>query len=110
MCAGRRLHQPSDVPRRPPLLSPAIKTSSLSTARPDWGRLPAPPAFGKLIEVDAEDDDQPDDDRLVVGVDVVDRQTAVEHADQQRADERAQDAAFTTEETGAADDDGGDHN
>jgi hypothetical protein len=62
-----------DLPRRPFLLS------GLSLASP------AP--FGELVEVDAEHHDHADDDWLVVGVDVVDRESAVEHADEERSRE-----------------------
>src|SRR5687768_17298007 len=71
--------------------------------------LSPPPAFGELVEIDAEHDDDADDNRLEIRVDVVDGQTTVEDADQECPDKRAQDASFTAEEAGAADDDRGDH-
>ncbi len=58
-----------------------------------------------MVEVNAQDDDQADDDWLVVRVDVVDGETTVEDSDQKGADEGAEDAAFASEEAGAADDD-----
>jgi hypothetical protein len=60
-------------------------------------RLSSPPPLGKLIEIDAEHHDHADDDRLVVRIDIVDRQTAVQNTNQQSSCERAEDASFSAE-------------
>ena len=64
--------------------------------------------FGESVEGDREDDDHPDDDLLDVGRHVHQHETVEQHADQNRADYRAEDRARPAEEARAADDDGGD--
>src|SRR3954471_23536594 len=64
---------PPFAPRAPcPQIGIAIVNAGLTSVAASASSSPAP--LGKLVEIDAEHDDDADDDRLVIRVDVVDRQ------------------------------------
>lgn len=61
-----------------------------------------------LVKEHGKHDDQADDDLLVVGRHVEQRQAVTKHPNQQNTDDCAEYGAFTTKETGTANHDAGD--
>src|SRR5690242_3982628 len=107
------LAEPDDLSSPPQAATDTAATASAATrARfttdPPQGSRTLAGAALELIDIHGRDEDEPDRDLLPERLDVGDDEPVLQHGRDEHPDDRADDAADTTEEAGPAEHDAGD--